>query len=145
MTALVFVDTNVLIYAVDLADPRKQLAAQHWLDELWKNKLGRLSFQVLQEFYVKVGQKGLSTVDDARAEIRDLLIWKPVPVTAGLLERSWKIQDRYRLSFWDSLIVAAAKSASCGFLLTEDLQSGQDLDGLLVINPFLRDPASILA
>jgi predicted nucleic acid-binding protein len=144
MTAPVFVDTNVLVYAVDLADPRKQRAAQSWLDELWKNKLGRLSFQVLQEFYVKVGQKGLSTVDDARAEIRDLLVWKPIAVTGGLLERSWKIQDRYQLSFWDSLIVAAAKSASCGFLLTEDLQSGQDLDGLTVINPFLHDPGSVI-
>ena len=127
MTAPVFVDTNVLIYAVDLADPRKQRAAQSWLDELWKSKMGRLSFQVLQEFYVKVSQKGLSTVGDARAEIRDLLTWKPVPVTAGLMEQGWKIQDRYRLSFWDSLIVAAAKSASCRFLLTEDLQSGQTL------------------
>jgi len=143
MTAPVFVDTNVLIYAVDLADPRKQRAAQSWLDELWNSKMGRLSFQVLQEFYVKVSQKGLSTADDARAEIRDLLTWKPVPVTAGLLEQGWKIQDRYRLSFWDSLIVAAAKSASCRFLLTEDLQSGQDFGGLLAINPFLRDPASV--
>jgi predicted nucleic acid-binding protein len=144
MTAPVFVDTNVLVYAVDLADPRKQRAAQSWLKELWKNKLGRISFQVLQEFYVKVGQKGLSTVDDARAEIRDLLVWKPIAVTGGLLERGWKIQDRYQLSFWDSLIVAAAKSASCGFLLTEDLQSGQDLDGLTVINPFLHDPGSVI-
>jgi len=144
MTAPVFVDTNVLVYAVDLADPHKQRAAQSWLKELWKNKLGRLSFQVLQEFYLKVGQKGLSTVDDARAEIRDLLVWKPIAVTGGLLERGWKIQDRYQLSFWDSLIVAAAKSASCGFLLTEDLQSGQDLDGLTVINPFLHDPGSVI-
>jgi predicted nucleic acid-binding protein len=143
MTAPVFVDTNVLIYAVDLADPQKQRVAQSWLDELWKNKLGRLSFQVLQEFYVKVSQKGLSTAHNARAEIRDLLTWKPIPVTADLLERSWKIQDRYQLSFWDSLIVAAAKSTFCRFLLTEDLQSGQDLDGLLVVNPFLRDPASL--
>lgn len=143
MTEPVFVDTNVLIYAVDLADPQKQRAAQSWLDELWRNKLGRLSFQVLQEFYVKVGQKGLSTVRDVRTEIRDLLTWKPVPVSAGLLERSWKIQDRYQLSFWDSLIVAAAKSAFCRFLLTEDLQAGQDLDGLLVVNPFLHDPASL--
>ncbi len=144
MTAPVFVDTNVLIYAVDLADPRKQRAAQSWLDELWKSKLGRISFQVLQEFYVKVSQKGLSTIGDARIEIRDLLSWKPVPVTAGLLERSWKIQDRYKLSFWDSLIVAAAKAASCRFLLTEDLQSGQDFDGLVVINPFLHNPSLVL-
>src|SRR6266704_2926587 len=66
-----------------------------------------------------------------------------VAVSGETLNRSWKIQDRYQLSFWDSLIVAAAKSASCRFLLTEDLQPGQDFDGLLVVNPFLRDPASL--
>jgi predicted nucleic acid-binding protein len=143
MTAPVFVDTNVLIYAVDLADPKKQQAAQSWLAELWRSRNGRISFQVLQEFYAKVTQKDPSAREDARAEVRDLLAWHPVPVSAEILNRGWKIQDRYHLSFWDALIVAAAKSASCRFLLTEDLQSGQDFDGLLVINPFLRDPASI--
>ena len=143
MIAPVFVDTNVLIYAVDLGDPKKQRLAQNWLDALWKSKNGRLSFQVLQEFYAKVSRKGESAVDGARAEIRNLLAWGPVPVTLALLEQGWRIQDRYQLSFWDSLIVAAAKSASCRFLLTEDLQSGQDFGGLLVVNPFLRDPMSL--
>jgi predicted nucleic acid-binding protein len=64
-------------------------------------------------------------------------------VDAKILDHGWKIQDRYQLSFWDALIVAAAKSASCRFLLTEDLQPGQDFDGLLVVNPFLRDAASL--
>jgi len=143
MTAPVFVDTNVFIYAVDLADPKKQQAAQSWLADLWKSGNGRISFQVLQEFYSKVNQKSAAAREEARAEVRDLLTWNPVPVSAETLEISWKIQDRYQLSFWDSLIVSAAKSASCRFLLTEDLQSGQDFDGLLVINPFLRDPASL--
>jgi hypothetical protein len=57
-----------------------------------------------------------------------------------LLEHAWKIQDRYRFSFWDSLIVAAAKAASCRWLLTEDLQPGQNLDGIIVVNPFLYTP-----
>jgi predicted nucleic acid-binding protein len=144
MTAPVFVDTNVLIYAIDLADPKKQVAARGWLDEMWKSKLGRLSFQVLQEFYSMVTRKDSSAREDARATVRELLAWRPVPIGTDLLERAWKIQDRYQLSFWDSLIVAAAKSASCRFLLTEDLQSGQDFDGLLVVNPFLRDPASLI-
>ena len=143
MTGPVFVDTNVLIYAVDLADPRKQRLAQNWLDEIWQGKVGRLSFQVLQEFYVKVCQKGLSSVSDARSEIRDLLTWKPIAVTTGLLERSWKIQDRYQLSFWDALIVAAAKVSACRYLLTEDLQDGQDLDGVQVVCPFTHEPASL--
>jgi len=143
MTAPVFVDTNVLIYAVDLADPRKQRLARNWLDELWKGKMGRLSFQVLQEFYVKVSRKGLSTVDEARAEVRDLIAWGPVSVNGDLLRRSWEIQDRYRLSFWDALIVAAAKVSACRYLLTEDLQDGQNLDGVLVVSPFTHEPASL--
>jgi predicted nucleic acid-binding protein len=143
MTEPVFVDTNVLIYSIDLADPRKQRLARTWLHALWNSKLGRLSFQVLQEFYAKVSRNGPSAVIGARAEVRTLLAWNPVPVSESLLDRGWKIQDRYQLSFWDSLIIAAAKSASCRFLLTEDLQHGQDFDGLLVVNPFLRDPASL--
>ncbi len=60
MTAPVLVDTNVLIYPVDLADPRQQELARNWLDELWKSETGRLSFQGLQEFYAKVSQKSPS-------------------------------------------------------------------------------------
>jgi predicted nucleic acid-binding protein len=64
-------------------------------------------------------------------------------VNASILERGWKFQDRYQLSFWDALIVAAAKSIGCRYVLTDDLQSNQDLDGILVISPFLTDPASL--
>ena len=143
MTALVFVDTNVLIYAIDRADLKKQKAAREWRDELWESRCGRISFQVLQEFYAKVTQKWPSGRDQARAEVRDLLTWQPVLVDAAILERGWKIQDRYRLSFWDALIVGAAKAAGCRYLLTEDLQTGQDLDGVTVVNPFLSDPSSL--
>lgn len=143
MTALVFVDTNVLIYAIDRADLKKQKAAREWRDELWESRCGRISFQVLQEFYAKVTQKWPSGRDQARAEVRDLLTWQPVLVDAAILERGWKIQDRYRLSFWDALIVGAAKAAGCRYLLTEDLQAGQDLDGVTVVNPFLSDPSSL--
>jgi len=64
---------------------------------------------------------------------------------AVTLDHSWKIQDRYKLSFWDALIVAAARQALCGYLLTEDLQAGQDLDGVVVVNPFRVAPATLLA
>jgi predicted nucleic acid-binding protein len=144
MTAPVFVDTNIFIYAVDLADPDKQKAAQSWLTDLWTNGNGRISFQVLQEFYSKVCQKSPAAREEARSEVRNLLAWNPVPASAETLDRSWKIQDRYQLSFWDALIVAAAKSASCRYLLTEDLQDGQSLDGLLVVSPFAHDPASLI-
>jgi predicted nucleic acid-binding protein len=145
MTAPIFIDANVLIYALDQADLKKQQAAQLWREELWKSRRGRLSYQVLQEFYVKVTQKWPGAREQARAEVRDLLTWQPVAIDADLLECSWKIQERYRLSFWDALIVGAAKSSSCRYLLTEDLQTGQDLDGVIVINPFACDPSTLSA
>jgi predicted nucleic acid-binding protein len=66
-----------------------------------------------------------------------------VTADAALLEAGWKIQDRYRLSYWDALIVAAAKTSLCGYLLTEDLQAGQKLEGMEVLDPFVRGPESI--
>jgi len=82
--------------------------------------------------------------EEARAEVRDLLAWGPVVADAAMMERGWKLQDRYQLSYWDALIVAAAQAAFCRYLLTEDLQAGQMLDEIEVINPFLRDPESVL-
>lgn len=62
---------------------------------------------------------------------------------APLLETAWRLQDRYDFSFWDTLIVAAAQAAGCRYLLTEDLQDGQDLDGIQVLNPFRHAPESL--
>ena len=144
MTALIFVDTNVLIYAADAkAERKKHEAAVLWRSELWKSRRGRISFQVLQEFYAKVVQKQPGARQEVRAEIRDLLAWRPVAIDAEILERGWRYQDRYQLSFWDALIVSAAKSASCRYLLTEDLQAGQELDGVVVIDPFQHTPDEI--
>jgi predicted nucleic acid-binding protein len=143
MTAPVFVDTNVLIYALDDADLAKHQAAQLWRTELWKSHRGRISFQVLQEFYAKISKKSPTASDQARAEVRDLMAWRPAVMDFRVLEQGWRIQDRYQLSFWDALIVAAAKSLSCRFLLTEDLQADQDFEGVLVVNPFVSDPSSL--
>lgn len=141
MTALVFVDTNVLIYALDSANAKKQQAAALWRAELWESRRGRISFQVLQEFCVNVARKWPHSREEARAEVRNLMAWAPIAMDSALLERSWKIQDRYKLSFWDAAIVAAAKASSSRYLLTEDLQADQDLDGVIVINPFVRSPS----
>ncbi|MFZ0732469.1 MAG: PIN domain-containing protein [Candidatus Sulfotelmatobacter sp.] len=138
MTAPVFVDSNIFLYAMDGADPRKQQIARDWRAELWKSRLGRISFQVLNEFYVNAVRLKSGGSGQARAEVRDLLAWNPVVVEAAVIERGWKLQDRYQISYWDSLIVAAASAASCRFLLSEDFQNGQQMDGLEVVNPFLR-------
>lgn len=137
MTDLIFVDTNVFLYAVDDADAAKHQAARDWRIELWRSGRGRVSFQVLGEFYVNSVRKHPASRDEARAEVRDLLAWNPVVTDAELLELGWKIQDRYHLSYWDALIVAAAKASSCRYLLTDDLQTGQEIDGIEVVNPFL--------
>ncbi len=141
MTAPVFVDTNVFLYALDTADLEKHQAAHAWREELWRTRLGRISFQVIQEFYVQAARKWPRLRDEARAEIKGLLAWQPVTLDAAILERGWKLQDRYSLSFWDALIVSAAKSSGCRYLLTEDLQTNQELDGIMVISPFLTTPA----
>ena len=78
--------------------------------------MGRISLQVLNEFYVNALRLRPDASDEARQEVRDLLTWRPVVTDAALLELGWRPQDRYRLAYWDSLIVAASKAASCGFL-----------------------------
>lgn len=143
MSDLVFVDTNVFLYAVDATDAAKHAAASAWRAELWKTARGRTSFQVLQEFYANAVQKWPNSLSSARAEVRNLLAWHPVSVGPGIVLESWNLQDRYRLSFWDSLIVASAKASSCRFLLTDDLRHGQMLDTVHVVNPFRADPGSL--
>lgn len=142
MTGPFFVDSNVLIYCYDSATPAKQARASLWMDYLWRFRCGRLSVQVLQEFYVNVTQKVKPGLDRAKARqvIRDLTAWRAVVNNSFALLVAWDLQDRYELSLWDSLIVAAAHESSCQVLLTEDLQHGQDLGGVVVVNPFLEAP-----
>lgn len=142
----VFVDTNVLVYARDTAAVDKQASAQHWMDRLWQTGSGRLSTQVLNEYYVTVTRKldpGMAT-DDARADVRDLLAWRPLAVDGELVTEAWSIEDRFGFSHWDALIVAGARALGCDQLLTEDLHDGQDLDGLVVVNPFEHHANDIL-
>jgi predicted nucleic acid-binding protein len=140
MTDPVFVDSNVLIYAIDEANQKKHAAAKLWRSELWKSRRGRVSFQVLQEFYANVDRKWPAAREQVQAEIRNLLTWRPIVIDADIVEGAWRIQERYKISFWDGLIVSAAKSASCRYLLTEDLQADQDFDGVLVVSPFRSVP-----
>jgi predicted nucleic acid-binding protein len=138
----VFVDTDVLLYEWDARAEDKQRLAARWLAELWHTRRGRLSYQVLAEYYVTATRKlkpGLSAAA-AQRNVRHYLAWHPVVTDSRLIEAAWDAQGEFRLSWWDALIVAAAKAARCRYLLTEDLQHGQDLDGLLVLDPFKTVP-----
>ena len=141
-----FVDTNILVYFRDASETPKQKMAHRWLTLLWESKRGRLSFQVLNEYYVTVTQKLDPGLDpkEARADVRSLMAWNPLEVDRLVIEGAWTVQDRYKLSWWDSLIISAAQKAGCDFLLTEDLQHKQELDGITVINPFIVPPEDIL-
>ena len=143
MTALVFVDTNVLLYAVDAAVPEKQRAAAAWRAALWRSRRGRISYQVLQEFYVQALRKNPKRADLAQAEVRDLFAWEPIAVDADVIQGASGLQARFSLSFWDASIVAAAQALQCRFLLTEDLSHGQDLGGVRVVNPFRIAPSAL--
>jgi predicted nucleic acid-binding protein len=143
MTAeLVFVDTDVLVYARDSRDPRKQQRAGEWLAHLWRHRIGRLSLQVLQEYYVSVTQKlkpGMER-DAARRDVRDLWHWVPASSAAGLLEAAWALQDQFSVSWWDALILSSAQLAGCQTLLSEDFQHGQQFGAVRVSNPFRSAP-----
>ena len=146
MTELVFVDTNVLVYRFDTGKPEKQKAADAWVTRLWEIRSGRLSFQVLREFYVTVTRKLPNRLETgaARKVVHALLAWKPVACSDRLIGSAWEIEDRYSISWWDALIVAAAREQACTILLTEDLQDGQVLAGVRVTNPFLNEPEMVL-
>jgi predicted nucleic acid-binding protein len=145
MKAKVFVDANILVYCWDASEPGKQQQALAWMEYLWRQRTGRLSFQVLQEFYITVTAKlapGLPR-EEAVAEVRTLLAWQPSVVDARTLEAAWLVQAQHRLGWWDALIVAAAHLAGCRYLLSEDFQDDQTLGQVRVVNPFRADSAAL--
>jgi len=145
-TEKLFVDTNVFAYVYDAGYPQRSELAKEWLQRLWREQTGRTSVQVLNELYVILTRKlkRKMSADDAWEIVQALLAWSPQPVDRELLLRGREIEQRYRLSWWDSLIVAAAQLQDCDVLLTEDLQAGARFGRVLVRNPFetaVREPA----
>jgi predicted nucleic acid-binding protein len=146
MRATVFVDTNVLVYARDRTEPEQNLLALEWMAALWQTKAGRLSYQVLQEYYVTVTKKldPPRDVSDAREDVASLVSSRPTPIELPVIDRAWAIQNRYSFSWWNSLILATALHSGCTHVLTENLQHGQDVEAMIIINPFRTKPATVL-
>ncbi len=140
--SIVFVDTNVLIYSEDGADQHKQAAALGWLRARWIKRCGRVSSQVLNEFYVNVTRKikPPMAAADAHCEVRRYQRWQSWVLDHDTVEVAWALESRCPLSYWDALIVAAAQQQGCGMLLIEDLQHEQLIDGVRIVNPFLVGP-----
>jgi predicted nucleic acid-binding protein len=136
MTGLCFVDANVFVYARDPRDPGKHLRAKLWCDHLWQTRLGRTSTQVISETYVALTRLGGATPEVIWASVARLLAWRPRSVDEDVLLRAREIERRYRLSWWDSTMIAAAQLQDCRVLLTEDLHDGMAFGTLIVRSPF---------
>jgi len=140
MTARVFVDTNILIYAYDSLAVTKRENAADILRGLWQSGNGAISTQVLQEFYVNVTRKVVPPLSPpvARRILRDYIPWVHAPSTPATVIRASEIAEAYQLSFWDGLIIASAEQQDASVILTEDLNHGQRIAGLQIVNPFLN-------
>ena len=147
MIGPVFVDTNVIVYRFDTTDPRKQSRAVDWFTFLWNRRSGRVSFQVLQETYAVLTRKRKPAMASADAQriVRGLAAWQPVTMDLRVLERAWFLQERHLLSWWDALIVAAARPSESRVLLTEDLQHGHEFDEVRVVKGSTEIAASSAA
>jgi predicted nucleic acid-binding protein len=136
-----FADSNLLLYAVDPVEAGKRVRAMEWLDGMWMAGVGRLSWQVLHEFYWNAVRKlGLEPVK-AREMVKDLSHWKPVDTSLGLIQQAWYWMDEAQLPYWDALILAAAQRSGARYLLSEDFQVDRIYHDIQVLNPFDHAPA----
>jgi predicted nucleic acid-binding protein len=134
--AKVFLDTNVLVYSVDQSDAGKRKRARELLAAAAN---ATISAQVLNEFYVVVTRKIAVPLAQRQAEaaVGELARIPCVPIDAGLVQAAMVAGRKWQLSHWDALVVEAARQAGCGRVLTEDLATGANYDGVVIDNPFV--------
>ena len=135
---MLFVDTNVFLYARHARERVKQPLAAAWVEHAWREQTGRTSIQVLSEYYVNVTRKIVPAMsrEEAWEDVESLMAWDPLPIDARLLARGREIERRYKLSWWNSLVVGAAQLQGCTLLLSEDFQDGAVFGGVTVRSPF---------
>lgn len=137
MTGRLFVDTNILIYALDPADPVKRQVSADLLRQTIRSHTLTLSPQSLNECYrVLTQRRRLIPAAETRAYLRTLAPWAIAPLDAATTERAWAVQDEAGLGWWDSLLVAAALRAECRLFVSQDMHDGAVVDGMRIANPF---------
>jgi predicted nucleic acid-binding protein len=139
MSDKIFVDTNILIYAHDVDAKTKQETAKSVLLELWSQRTGVLSMQVLQEFYVNVTRKIATPLPKsvARLVVNSYSIWC-METTPAEVAAAFRVEDESRIGFWDALIVASAAKSGATKILSEDLNAQQKIAGIRIENPFVN-------
>jgi predicted nucleic acid-binding protein len=136
-----FVDSNVLLYSVDPVESGKRERATEWLEALWMAGTGRLSWQVLHEFYWNAVMKMRLEPAKAREIVEDISHWRPVDTSLGLMQQAWHWADWEQVSYWDALILAAAQRAGTRYMLSEDFQSDRRYQDIQVVSPFEHSPS----
>ena len=138
MTDRTFIDTNVLVYAYDTHEPRKQERAQTLLKTGIETESAVLSAQVLSEFFTVVTRRIPNPLSIQEAEeATDLVSILPVvEIDLLLVRRAIRIHKHYGITYWDSLIVAAAERSDCTQIFSEDFNPGQSYNGIVAVNPF---------
>jgi len=137
MSARVFVDSNILIYAHDVDAGRKHEIARNVLRELWSQRTGILSMQVLQEFYVNVTRKIASPLlkETARIVVNSYAVWC-IETTPAEITAAFRIEDESKIGFWDALIITSAAKSGAIRILSEDLNAKQVIAGVIIEDPF---------
>jgi predicted nucleic acid-binding protein len=136
-TSRAFLDTNILIYCDDPRYPDKQVKALELIKDHLRLRTGVISLQVLQEYFVNATRK--LKLDPALAQQR-LEVYARFEIVEPVVADLFAAIDFHRLhsiSFWDSMVIHCAKKAGCRVLLSEDMQHGQTIDGVRIVNPFL--------
>lgn len=133
-----FVDTNILMYAHDTAAGDKHVRAKALVEELWQNRSGVVSTQVLQELAVNLRREAKRPLDAkaTRDVVSDYLAWQVVVNGGDSILEALDLEVRYQISFWDALVVQAAEASGVEILYSEDLSDGQKYGSVRVINPF---------
>ena len=134
-----FCDTNVIVYAYDRSAGTKHARARELMDRLWKDRVGALSVQILQEAYVTLTRKLYPPYSrvEARQVIADLGTWRAViePTRQDVLD-AIDSGGRWGISYWDAMVLTAAQRAGAALIWSEDLNADQSYDGVIVRNPF---------
>jgi predicted nucleic acid-binding protein len=136
-----FVDSNLLLYQFSPAEIPKQSAADRWMGHLWSYGSGRISWQVIHEFYANAVKKLRMPALTARLVVEQLMEWEPDEPDIEMIRRAWHWCDSAQLNYWDALIVSAAEQSGSQWLLSEDFQNGREFGAITVVNPFLRQPS----
>jgi predicted nucleic acid-binding protein len=141
MSDKVFLDTNIIVYAHDRSSGDKHAVAREIMERLWESRKGVISVQILQEFFVCVTQKIAKplVIKNARTILEYLSNWDVVVNDKYIILKAIDLQEKYRFSFWDSLVIQAAIQGQARILLSEDLPHGQSVKDLKILNPFTTE------